>query len=249
MSYDFFAQYYDILTDNADYEKRADYYCRLLSLCAVNDGILLDLGCGTGSMSIEAARRGFEVIGVDLSPAMLTRAREKAAEAGLDILWLCQDMCELDLYGTVDAAFCSLDGINHLDDENAVLQAFKSISLFMNRGGAFVFDVNTVHKHRQVLADNAFVFECEEQGLFCTWQNFYNSEDDSVDIALDFFCESGEGVYERASECFTEQAYPLNAIAAMLDKAGFEVVGIYDDMTLDAASEGSERAVFLAKKR
>lgn len=249
MSYDFFAEYYDILTDNAEYEKRADYYCRLLSLCAVNGGILLDLGCGTGSMSLEAAKRGFDVIGVDISTAMLTKAREKSAQSGLDILWLCQDMCELDLYGTVDAAFCSLDGINHLDDENAVLQAFKCVSLFMNRGGAFVFDVNTVYKHSQVLADNVFVFEREEQGMFCAWQNFFNSDDNSVDVALDFFCENDDGTYDRSSECFTEHAYPLDTIAALLDTAGFDVVGIYNDMTLDTAAESSERAVFLAKKR
>lgn len=247
MSYDVFSQYYDALTDNVGYRKRADYFCSLLSLCGVEGGILLDLACGTGNMSVLLAQRGFDVIGVDVSVGMLSAAQQKSMEQGLNILYLCQDMRHLDLYGTIDAAVCVLDGLNHLPDANSVKEAIKGVSLFMNSGGAFAFDVNTVYKHRQVLANNAFIYDCED--VFCAWQNTLNKENCRVDISLDFFEDNGDGTYERSGESFSELAYPLEDISEMLTQAGFEVIGIYDDMTFSPVKENSERAVFLAKKK
>ncbi len=246
MSYDNFSRFYDMLTDNVGYEKRADYFCRLLSLCGIKSGILLDLGCGTGSMSVKMVQRGFDVIGVDSSIGMLNAARQKAFENETEVLLLNQSMQEIDLYGTVDCAICVLDGINHLADAGQVKRAFEKVSLFMNKGGAFAFDVNTIHKHKNILADNVFVYELEN--LFCTWQNNYNESDNSVDISLDFF-EEEDGVYYRSCESFTEQAYELADIKKWLEEAGFEVVGIFDDMTTDEVMPESERAVFLAKKK
>ncbi len=246
MSYDNFSDFYDLLTDNVEYEKRADYFCRLLSMCGIKSGILLDLGCGTGSMSVKMAERGFDVIGVDSSVGMLNAARQKAYENGAEILLLNQNMQEIDLYGTVDCAICVLDGINHLEGEADVKRTFEKVSLFMNKGGAFAFDVNTIHKHKNILADNVFVYEPDD--LFCVWQNDYNPDDNSVDISLDFFEEDG-GVYYRSCESFTEQAYELDIIKLWLEKEGFEVVGIFDDLTTDPVNPETERAVFLAKKK
>lgn len=246
MSYDNFSDFYDLLTDNVEYEKRADYFCRLLSMCGIKDGILLDLGCGTGSMSVQMANKGFDVIGVDSSVGMLNVARQKAYESGAEILLLNQNMQEIDLYGTVDCAVCVLDGINHLDGESDVKRTFKKVSLFMNKGGAFAFDVNTIYKHKNILADSVFVYEPDD--LFCVWQNNYNPADNSVDISLDFF-EEEDGVYYRSCESFTEQAYELDSIKLWLEEAGFEVVGVFDDMTADPVKPETERAVFLAKKK
>ena len=246
MSYDDFSRFYDLLTDNVEYEKRADYFCRLLSLCGIKKGILIDLGCGTGSLSVKMAERGFDVIGVDSSIGMLNMAQQKMFESGKHILFLNQNMQEIDLYGTVDCAVCVLDCINHLSGEADVRRTFEKVSLFMNKGGAFAFDVNTVYKHKSVLADNAFVYEFDD--LFCVWQNNYNSSDNSVDISLDFF-EEEDGVYYRSCENFAEQAYELSDISSWLEEAGFEVVGIYDDLTTDNVKPESERAVFLAKKK
>ena len=245
MSYDDFSRFYDLLTDNVEYEKRADYFCRLLSLCGIKEGILLDLGCGTGNMSFAMADRGFDVIGVDSSVGMLNAAQQKMFESGKRILLLNQNMQEIDLYGTIDCAVCVLDGINHLANENEVKQTFDKVSLFMNKGGAFAFDVNTIYKHKNVLADNVFVYEPEN--VYCVWQNNYNEKDNSVDISLDFF-EEEDGVYYRSSENFTEKAYELSHIKNWLEESGFEVVGIYDDMTTDDFKPDSERAVFLARK-
>ena len=246
MSYDDFSRYYDLLTDNVEYKKRADYFCRLLSLCGISGGILLDLGCGTGSMSVKMVQRGFDVIGVDSSIGMLNAARQKAFENETEVLLLNQSMQEIDLYGTVDCAICVLDGLNHLESGADVRKTFEKVSLFMNKGGAFAFDVNTIHKHKNILADNAFVFEPE--GVFCAWQNSYNPLDNSVEISLDFF-EEEDGVYYRACESFTEKAYELDDIKSWLEDSGFEVVGIYDDMTTENVKPDSERAVFLARKK
>lgn len=246
MSYDDFSRFYDLLTDNVEYKKRADYFCRLLSMCGVKEGILLDLGCGTGSMSVEMAERGFDVIGVDSSTGMLNVAQQKMFESGKHILLLNQNMQEIDLYGTVDCAICVLDGINHLDSAENVKKTFDKVSLFMNTGGAFAFDVNTVHKHKNVLADNVFVYEPD--GLFCVWQNNYNETDNSVEISLDFF-EEEDGVYYRSGESFTERAYELGDIKKWLEDSGFEVLGVYDDLTTDEVKSDSEKAVFLARKK
>lgn len=246
MSYDVFSRFYDSLTDNVEYEKRAEYFCLLLSMCRKEKGILLDLGCGTGGISIEAAKKGYDVIGVDISVGMLNEARRKAAESGVSLLLLNQSMDELDLYGTVDFALCVLDGINHLDDAEMVKRTFERVSLFMVPGGAFAFDVNTPYKHKNVLADNAFVYDLDS--LYCVWQNSYNESDGSVDITLDFF-EEEDGAYYRSSEYITERSYPLEDISRWLEQAGFEVMGVFDDMTLDHVRPGSEKAVFLAKKK
>lgn len=246
MSYDIFSRYYDSLTDNVDYEKRADSICRLLSFCGVSDGILLELGCGTGSLTAQLAARGFDVIGVDTSVGMLNTAREKCAPFGSRVLLLQQDMQALDMFGTVRACVCALDGLNHLPDAAAVRRAIAGVSLFMEPGGAFVFDVNTIYKHREVLADNAFVIENDT--VFCTWQNALQP-DDSVEITLDFFEETADGTYERSWEQFTERAYPLSEIAGWLEDAGFEVFGIYDDLRDAPANDRTERAVFLARKK
>lgn len=246
MSYDNFSRFYDLLTDNVEYKKRADYFCRLLSLCGIEGGILLDLACGTGSISVEMAKKGFDVIGVDSSVGMLNAARQKAYESGEQILLLNQSMDDIDLYGTVDCAVCVLDSINHLEDSEQVKRTFEKVSLFMNEGGAFAFDVNTPYKHKSVLADNAFVYDLDE--LYCVWQNSYNEADGSVDISLDFF-EEEDGAYYRSCECFTERAYNLADIETWLTQAGFEVIGIFDDMTTEKAHAKTERAVFLAKKK
>lgn len=245
MAYDIFAQFYDLLTENVGYGKRADYFCRLLSSCNGQKGILLDLACGTGTLSIEFAKRGYDVIGVDCSVGMLSEARRKCAEEGQNVLLLCQDAAELDLYGTIDFAVCALDSVNHFPGAEEVQKAFDRVSLFMNKGGAFVFDVNTVYKHKNVLADNSFIYDYDD--VFCVWQNTLNS-DLSVDITLDFFALDGDGKWERSTEEFSERAYPLEDIEKMLVKSGFSVVGVYDDLTLDPVLPESERAVFLARK-
>ena len=173
-NYTAFAEFYDQLTDNVDYKKRAEYFCKLLERHGHTMGLTLDLACGTGSLTIELAKRGVDVYGIDASPSMLTIAQEKAAEANTPILFLCQRMEELDLFGTIDTVVCTLDSINHLTEEKDILQAFQRVALFLDPNGYFVFDVNTPYKHRHVLENNTFLYDTEN--VYCVWQNTLDEE-------------------------------------------------------------------------
>ena len=247
MSYGVFSEFYDALTANVSYDTVAQVLSSLLTRYGKSRGLLLDLACGTGSVSVRLAEKGYEVIGVDLSPEMLAEAQNKAYKNGQNILFLCQDMTKLDLYGTVDAAVCTLDGLCHLPDEGSVFAALGKVSLFMNPGGVFLFDVNSVYKHRAVLGNNTFVYDTDE--VYCVWQNTLLPDGVTVQMDLDFFEPvSDEGDYVRQSERFTERAYPRETLEAMLKKAGFTVLGVFDGYTENPAHDTSERLLFAVRK-
>jgi SAM-dependent methyltransferase len=243
--YGVFAEFYDQLTENVEYEKRADYFRTLLCAQGVTGGTLLDLACGTGRLLIEMAAFGFDVIGVDASAEMLCTAQSKPQIQVLNPLLLCQQMQALDLYDTVDAVVCALDSINHLTDPRDVKAAFQRVSLFLNPGGVFIFDVNTVYKHRNVLANNTFVYELDE--LYCVWQNRLDEKTDTVEITLDFF-EEDDGAYYRSTETIAERAYPLEELKTWLEEAGLTVTGIYEELSQSPVQNDTQRAVFVCKK-
>lgn len=244
--YSVFAQFYDALTENVEYPKRADYLLRLLDRLGHKPGLSLDLACGTGSLTLEMFRRGLDIYGVDASVEMLSQAREKCADAGADILFLCQKMQSLDLYGTVDTVFCTLDSLNHLNGRNELAAAFSKVAFFMDPGGYFIFDMNTPYKHEKVLGNHTFVYDTET--VFCVWQNRFSSLGARVDVHLDFFERDGR-LYRRSSEHFSEQAYGVEEILEMLDTAGFSDTEVFHEMTFDPPRPDSQRLVFAAKKR
>ena len=238
------ARFYDAFTENADYPERAAYFDKLIEKFGVGKGILLDLACGTGTLSFALERLGYDVIGTDVSEEMLDEALAKKVECGSGIIFLHQDMTALDMYGTVTATVCALDSMNHLESAEKVKKTFEKVSLFTEPGGVFIFDVNTAYKHREVLGNNSFIFENED--CFLAWQNEVG-EDDSVAIDLDFFLPEGEG-YVRESESFKEYYYSDEMLQAALESAGFTLCGIFEDLTLDPPREKCERKVFVAKK-
>lgn len=247
MSYGVFSEFYDALTANVSYDTVSQVLSSLLTRYGKSRGLLLDLACGTGSVSVRLAKKGYEVIGVDLSPEMLSEAQNKAYSAGQNILFLCQDMTALDLYGTVDAAVCTLDGLCHLPNEESVFAALQKVSLFMNPGGVFLFDVNSVYKHRAVLGNNTFVYDTDD--VYCVWQNTLLSDGVTVQMDLDFFEPvSDAGDYVRQSERFTERAYPKETLEAMLKKTGFTVLDVFDGYSGKPAHDTSERLLFAVRK-
>lgn len=251
-----FAYFYDELTSNAEYEKRCDYICSLLNEAGKSSGILLDLACGTGTLSLMLKDRGYEVIGVDASEDMLTVAQEKKCEVGdTETIFLCQKMQELDLFGTIDAAVCTLDSINHVTDEEDVKEIFRRVSLFMNDSAVFVFDVNTPYKHEHILGNNTFVYDLDD--VFCVWQNTFIKESCTTEISLDIFeklnadySENGEDgeCYSRYSEQFSERGYDLEKLKSYLEEVKFEVLGVYDEFTKDNVTDKTGRAVFVCRK-
>lgn len=242
--YDTFAAYYDRLTGNVDYGARAGYFDGLIrENMAVTEGtILLDLGCGTGSLAIELAARGYDMIGADASSAMLSIAMGKG---GGRIQYICQPFTGLDLYGTVDAVICALDSLNHLPDEAALNETFRRVALFTAPGGLFLFDVNTSYKHREILADNAFVYDLDD--LFCVWQNFTDPDTLCTDISLDFFIREGK-TYRREQERFQERPWSDELLRKLLRKHGYELLAVYAGDTRHPPAERDERAVYVARR-
>lgn len=245
MAYEVFADFYDKLTGNVEYSKRAQYILGLLRKHNHEAGLTLDLACGTGSLTLELKKAGVDIYGIDGSADMLSVALQKASDAGEQILYLRQKMQSIDLYGTIDTCLCTLDSLNHLTDKKDVEKTFKRVSLFMNPQGIFLFDVNTVFKHKEVLKDNVFVFDTDE--VYCVWQNT-PLEDNMVEISLDFFIPQDNSYY-RMTETFRERAYTVEELSQMLKEAGFEVEGIYGDLTELPAEDTEQRLTFVARKK
>lgn len=241
-----FAAYYDRLTQEIDYPQRAQYFDEIIRqyIDVTEKTILLDLACGTGSLSTALSALGYDVIGVDGSADMLSEAVSKPM-GEKSVLYLCQPLEQLDLFGTIDVAVCALDSLNHITDPVVLRRAFERISLFTAPGGLFVFDVNTEYKHRTILADNTFVYDLED--VYCVWQNT-TDELLKTEISLDFFVRHGK-TYLRESERFCEQAYAQELLTEMLTQTGYEVVAIYADDSFLPIEETTQRAVYVARKK
>lgn len=241
--YDFSAVY-DKLQD-ADYDRFAEYYGQVFSKFGKNVSLVLDLGCGTGSVTVRLAKYGYDMIGIDLSCEMLDIAREKAEKEKKDILFLNQDMTDFELYGTVDAIVSSLDSVNYITEDGGVLQMFKLCKNYLNPDGILVFDINSEHKLKNILGNNTFVYD--EDGVFYVWQNFYDENSRLCDFELNFFIEK-DGEYKRFDEYQQERAYSVCEIKDYARSAGLEILGIYDGLTFSEPNEESERLVFVMKK-
>lgn len=247
MSYGIFSSVYDILTENVEYEKITHKICSLLHKNGVDGGLLLDLGCGTGTLSFLLENKGFDVIGVDASEDMLMVANEKKYEENSNAMFLCQKAESLDLFGTIDCAVSVLDTVNHIDTIEKVQKAIEKVSLFMNMGGIFIFDMNTPYKHENILSNNTFIYDMDE--VYCAWQNSYDKENATTTIDFDFFIKNeDDDLYERYSESFCEYAYESREVLQILENCGFEIIDTYDDYSDKPVSEKTQRITVVAKK-
>lgn len=246
MSYNSFASVYDELTVNVDYKERTAYIMKILDNYGIKDGLLLDLACGTGSLSLEFAKNGFDVIGTDASFDMLSEAQNKAYESGQNILFLCQKMQETDLYGTVRAVVCSLDSLNHLNDVSEVRETFSKLKNFVDDGGIMIFDVNTLYKHREILGNNTFVYD--EKNVYCVWQNSLSSDGITVGINLDFFVKESDDTYTRFSENFKEKFFSENEITEAAQNAGFKVLKKYAEGTFEEPKADTQRIYYVFRR-
>ncbi len=244
--YSAFARYYDELTANIDYRKRGEYFHAIIQkFKTTKENILLDLACGTGSISEVMADLGYDVVGVDNSDEMLNIALDKKFVSGRNIQYLCQDMRKLDMFGTIDIAVCALDSVNHLASLDDVRKTFENVAFFSEIGGLFIFDVNTLYKHRNVLANNTFTYETED--VFCVWENTLVPETDEVKMNLEFFEREENGMWSRSSDGFSEKAYSEEEIERLLSETGFEVLAKYGDDTFDPPAPDSQRIVYAAR--
>jgi SAM-dependent methyltransferase len=242
------ASVYDCFTQNMQTTKRADYISNLLiDNNALPGDAILDLACGTGLYTYELLVRGYDVIGVDASAEMLLVAREKAAVLGTEPpLLLCQQLEELDLFGTAKGAVCLTDSVNHLTNERVLRQFFKRLALFLEPGSPFVFDVNTLYKHEHVLSNNTFIYEDDESGAYCVWRNAYASKTQTTQITLDVFTKDENGFYIRRQDRFAERAYSLETIIKALEQSGFAVRDIFGELNRKQPQKTEERVFFVA---
>ena len=243
-SYEALSAYYDRFTEDVGYAGWADFFERVFAREGVQPRLILDLACGTGSLTRLLADRGYEMIGADASPDMLMQAMQNTMDCDPRPLFLNQRMEDLDLYGTVDVCLCCLDSINYVTDPDTLQKAFERVHLFLEpKTGLFVFDVNTPEKFARI-DGNAYVREDED--VFCVWQAAV--DDGLCAYQFDIFERDGEA-WTRAQETHEERVYPLEQLAAMLARAGFSEIKTYGDQSFSPVRGGEDRVYFTARKR
>ena len=245
-SYEFLAGCYDELTADVGYAKWADYLEKHFARCAIPVHTVLDLACGTGSLTRELAERGYEMIGVDLSEDMLAEASEKCRDVeGERPIFLHQSMDRLDLYGTIDACVCCLDSVNYVTRPAVLERAFQRVHLFLMPGGMFIFDVNTPEKLRSL---DGQVFLDETEDAYCVWRAEYSARRRVCTYAMDLFRLTECGLWERGEELHEEYAYEPDELEEMLRRAGFTGIKRYGERRMRAPREGEQRVFFVARK-
>lgn len=247
-SYTFLAECYDEFTQDVKYSRWADYLIGLFEKFGDADGThqVLDLACGTGSLSVILAERGYEVIGTDASEEMLAAAQEKAWEvSGTPPMFLHQRMEELDLYGTVDAAVCCLDSLNYLTSTAALELAFSRLRYFVRPGGLFIFDVNTDAKFRRL---DGQIFLRESEDYFCTWSAEYDIDARLCAFYYDIFKSFEGDLWERSQEEHTERAHSREEIKTALEKASFALEAVFGELSENSPTEDEQRIFFVARR-
>ncbi|WP_075681809.1 class I SAM-dependent DNA methyltransferase [Roseburia sp. 831b] len=244
-AYTSFAQVYDLFMDNVPYEEWCEYIKSLLKEYKIEDGLVLDLGCGTGKLTRLLEDAGYDMIGIDYSEEMLEIAREHQEE-GSNILYLLQDMREFELYGTVRAVVSVCDSMNYITEEEDLLQVFRLVNNYLDPKGLFIFDLNTVYKYKELLGETT-ISENREEGSFI-WDNYYEEEEQINEYDLTLFIKEKDNLYRKYEETHFQKAYTLEKVKELLEKAGMEFVTAYDAFTRDAVKEDSERIYVIAKE-
>jgi SAM-dependent methyltransferase len=288
-AYTGFAQVYDIFMDNVPYDEWANYLAGLLQEYGLHSGLVLELGCGTGSITRRLAAKGYDMIGIDISEEMLEIARDLEYNRDFDpsedfieadelqernnILYLQQDMREFELYGTVSAVVSICDSMNYITSEEELLKVFQLVNNYLDRGGTFIFDMNTVHKYKDILADNTFAENREDCSFI--WDNYYyedkmmNEYDVTIFVKVDEEAEdeleadeketlkeeyektrsSSVSFYEKYEEFHYQKAYTIDTVIRLIEKSGMEFITVYDAFTRNSPDEESERVYFVAREK
>lgn len=257
-AYTGFAEVYDLFMDDVPYQEWSRYLIGLLQEYQVSEGLVLELGCGTGRMTRLLAQEGYDMIGVDSSEEMLQIAREmewnQAGDEGADggkeqpdILYLLQDMREFELYGTVKAVVCVCDSLNYILEEEELLTVFRLVNNYLDPGGVFIFDMNTLYKYREILGENT-ICENREEGSFI-WENYYDEGTQTNQYDLTLFIRESQDLYRKYEETHVQRGYELHKVQSLLEEAGMEFVACYDAFTREPVRADSERMYVIARER
>lgn len=253
-AYTSFAAVYDTFMDNVPYEEWGEYLHGLLTEYGIEDGLVLDLGCGTGTMTEILASKGYDMTGVDFSEEMLDIAMQKREKTGHDILYLMQDMRGFELYGTVRAIVSICDSMNYLTEDGDLEQVFRLANNYLDPGGLFIFDMNTEYKYRELLGDQTIAEEREKCSFI--WDNYYYEEEKINEYQLSLFVEdpllsekTGQDICRKFQEMHYQRAYSLAEVKAALEVAGMEFVAAYDAFTRNPVRRDSERMYIIAREQ
>ena len=249
-AYTAFATVYDEFMDDIPYEKWHKYIVELLKENNVEKGIVCELGCGTGTMTEMLASSGYDMIGVDLSEDMLMLANEKKYETGSDILYLMQDMCELELYSTVNAFVSICDSVNYILEEEDLIEAFKNVNMYLEEDGVFIFDFKTDYFYKEVLGDT--VIARSDDDCSYIWDNYYYEDERVNEYELTIFIkednELDDNIFRQFKETHYQRGYTVNDMERIIKSSGLKLDKVYDAFTHDDAKADSERIYIICKK-
>lgn len=246
-AYSSFAQVYDLFMDNVPYEEWCTYIVGLLKEYGIQDGVVLDLGCGTGKLTRLLKTSGYDMIGVDYSEEMLEIAREAEMEQEEPIFYLHQDMRELELFGSVGAVVSICDSMNYILQEEELLQVFRRVNEYLESGGIFLFDLNTLYKYRELLGENT-ISEVREESSFI-WDNYFEEETGINEYDLTLFIREQDDLYRRYEETHYQRAYEVETVVKLVKDAGMELLACYDAFTREPVKEDSERIYIVARRK
>lgn len=245
-AYTGFAEVYDMFMDNIPYEEWCGYLMELLQEYGVSDGLVLDLGCGTGTLTRLLAEEGYDMIGIDISEDMLEIAMEKSAAESSNILYLQQDMREFELYGTVRAIVSICDSMNYIMEYEELVQVLRLANNYLDPGGVFIFDMNTPYKYRELLGEQT-IAENREEGSFI-WENYYDEEEQINEYDLTLFIKEENGLFRKYEETHYQRAYDLETVLRAVKEAGMELAAVYNAFSKEAPAENSERVYFVVRE-
>lgn len=245
-AYSSFAQVYDTFMDNVPYQRGCQYLCNILRQYGITEGLVAELGCGTGTLTELMAASGYDMIGIDNSPDMLELALEKRQVSGQDILYLLQDMREFELYGTVRSIISFCDSINYITERADLIQVFRLVNNYLDPGGYFIFDFHTEYYYDRVLGESIIAEDRDEMSFI--WDNYYDKETRMNEYLLSIFVQESSGLYRKFQEEHFQKAYSLKEIQEFLLEAGLEYITAYDELSFQSPDTESTRIHVIAKE-
>ncbi len=251
-AYTAFAMVYDRFMEEIPYEEWKDYLLELLAEYKINEGTVLDLGCGTGTITELLAEQGFHMIGVDLSEDMLSIAVDKKEKSGHDILYLMQDMRELELHGCVNAIVSICDSMNYILENEELEEVFQRVNQYLNPEGIFIFDFKTDYFYREILGNQTMADTQEESSYI--WENYYYEDERINEYELSIFIEDKElsnmhgPVFRKFKETHFQRGYFLEEIQQIMERSGLKFITAYDAFTKNKPRNDSERIYIIAGK-
>lgn len=243
-AYNDFARVYDMFMDNIPYEDWSKYIISLLNEYGIKDGLVLDLGCGTGKLTNLLSDAGFDMIGIDYSEDMLDVATNVREDR--NILYLCQDMREFELYGTVRAVVSICDSMNYMTSPEDLLTVLKLVNNYLDPGGIFIFDMNTYYKYSQLLGEQTIAENRDEASFI--WDNYFDAETNINEYELTLFIKEENELFRKYEELHYQRAYHIEEVMNLIDKSGMKLLEVYDAFTRNKPQEDSERIYFVCRE-